>query len=130
MRRSRQVEIANTTRGTNLGTKVRVADTSLTRMFGLLGNTGLEAGGGLLIQPSSGVHTVGMRFAIDIVALDQRCRVLGTWTGVGPFRIAGLSWKTRKVLELPVGAIRESATSIGDQIAIRELATSDELPAP
>jgi uncharacterized membrane protein (UPF0127 family) len=119
MQGSRHVEIVNTTKGTTLGTRVRVADTSWSRMFGLLGETSLDPGGGLLIQPSSGVHTFGMKFAIDIVALDRQCRVLGAWTSVGPFRVAGLDWKTRRVLELPGGAIRDSLTAVGDQIAIR-----------
>src|ERR1017187_20764 len=119
MQGSRRVEIVNTTKGTTLGTRIRVADTSLSRMFGLLGETGLDPGCGLLIQPSSGVHTFGMRFAIDVVALDRQCRVLGAWTSVGPFRVAGLDWKTRRVLELPVGAIRDSLTAVGDQIATR-----------
>jgi hypothetical protein len=119
MDRSRQVEIVNTTRGTVIGSRIRVADTSLSRMVGLLGNRGLEPGCGLLIQPSSGVHTFGMRFAIDIVALDKEWRVLGAWTDVGSLRFRGIGWKTRRVLELPVGTIGETLTAVGDQIEIR-----------
>jgi hypothetical protein len=38
-------------------------------MFGLLGRRGLNAGEGLWIKPSFGVHTVGMRFPIDAIGL-------------------------------------------------------------
>ena len=55
----------NTTRGTTLGDCVSVADTSFSRFWGLLGKRGLDAGRGLWIKPSSGVHTVGMMFTID-----------------------------------------------------------------
>jgi hypothetical protein len=45
--------------------------------------------------------------------------VRGVWEGLGPFRIAALGFKTHKVLELPVGAIRESHTQVNDQLAVR-----------
>jgi len=45
-------------------------------MVGLLGKARLDPGKGLLIVPSSGVHTWGMRFPIDVVALNRHLRVL------------------------------------------------------
>ncbi len=119
MRNSRQVEVANLTRGTVLGSEIRIADTAMSRLVGLLGHSGLAPGDGLLIAPSSGVHTFGMRFPIDVVALDRDYCVRGVWEGLGPFRIAALGFKTHKVLELPVGAIRESHTQVNDQLAVR-----------
>jgi uncharacterized membrane protein (UPF0127 family) len=68
--------------------------------------------------PSSGVHTWGMLFPIDVVALDRGMRVLGVWERVGGFRIAAVGWKTRSVLELPVGTIRRSRIEVNDQLAI------------
>ena len=114
----REIEIANLTRGTVLGAHVRGAETALSRAVCLLGQPRLDPGGGLLIDPSSGIHTFGMRFAIDVVALDRHLRVHGLWEQLGRFRIAGLSWKTSCVLELPIGAIRDSATQVGDQLQI------------
>ena len=119
-----EIEIANPARGTVLGRRIRVADNALARAVGLLGQTGLDPGGGLLIDPSSGIHTFGMRFAIDVVALDRGLRVRGLWENLGPFRMAGLSWKTSCVLELPPGTIRESATEVGDVLTIRRITYS------
>jgi len=118
MSTSRKVEVANVTRGTVLGSEVQIADTALTRLVGLLAHSELSPGSGLLIEPSSGVHTFGMRFAIDVVALDRKLRVLGLWENLGPLRFAAISFKTCKVLELPVGAIRESGTQINDQLMV------------
>ncbi len=115
----REIEIANRTRGTVLGGHIRVAQNALSRAVGLLGQLRLDPGGGLLIDPSSGIHTFGMRFAIDVIALDRQLRVRGLWEDLGSFRIAGLSWRTSCVVELPVGAIRDSATEVGDQLEIR-----------
>jgi hypothetical protein len=118
MQKLSQVEVANLTRGTVLGSEIRLADTALSRMIGLLRNSELHPGCGLLIAPSSGVHTFGMRFPIDIVALDRHFRVRGVWENVGPFRIAAVGLKTHQVLELPVGAIRESHTQVNDQLVL------------
>jgi uncharacterized protein len=120
MHKLRQVEIANVTRGSVLGSEIRVANTGWSRMVGLLRNSNLPPGHGLLIVPSSGVHTIGMRFPIDIVALDRKLRVRGVWEDVGAFRIAAVSFRTHKVLELPAGAIRQSRTQVGDQLALFE----------
>jgi uncharacterized membrane protein (UPF0127 family) len=123
MRKSRQLEVANVTRGTVLGSEIRIANTALTRLVGLLGDSQLPPGHGLLIEPSSGVHTFGMRFPIDVVALDRHLCVRGVWENLGPFRIAAVGLKTHKVLELPVGAIRHSRTQVNDQLVLQEPGT-------
>lgn len=120
MRKSRPVEIANVTQGTVLGSEIRVANTALTRLVGLLADSGLRPGSGLLIEPSSGVHTFGMRFPIDVVALDRNYCVRGVWENLGPFRIAAVGMNTHKVLELPAGAIRQSRTQVNDQLLLQE----------
>jgi uncharacterized protein len=117
MRKVCRVVVTNTTKGTIVGDHIRVADTSVSRAIGLLGVNHLDPGDGLWIKPSSGVHTVGMRFPIDIVALNGQMKVLGVWEHVGGFRFAGLRWKTRTVLELPVGTIAASRIEVHDQLA-------------
>src|SRR6185437_13252069 len=81
------VTIRNKTRNTCLGTRIFIADTFLSRLVGLLGHRRLEPGTGLLIQPSSGVHMFGMRFAIDVVALDRQNRVYAVWPNLRPWRM-------------------------------------------
>ncbi len=115
---TKPVGIVNKSKDAVVGSEIRVATTAWSRLVGLLGEAGLDPGGGLLIVPSSGVHTWGMLFPIDVVALDRRMRVLGTWERVGGFRIAAVGWKTRSVLELPVGTIRRSRIEVNDQLAI------------
>jgi uncharacterized membrane protein (UPF0127 family) len=110
--------VTNQTMNTVLCPAAAVADTALTRLFGLLGRSPLAPEEGLLIKPSSGVHTWGMTFPIDIVALSRDNCVLGVWNSVGPWRVRGLGFKTRSILELSPGAIRRSATSIGDRLLI------------
>jgi uncharacterized membrane protein (UPF0127 family) len=114
------VKVRNTTRDTVLGDRIAVADTSVTRMVGLLGKDGLQPGEGLLIVPSQAIHTVAMRFAIDVVFVDRDWQVIHLSPAVAPFRMTGLHWKARSVLELPTGTIGQTSTSIGDQLSVEE----------
>ena len=114
------VAIVNTTRDTVLGERIGIAETSLSRMVGLLGKSGLELGAGLLIIPSQAVHTVAMRFAIDVVFVDRGWRVVHLRPCMAPYRVTGVRWKALFVLELPAGVIAQTATSVGDQLAIDE----------
>ena len=99
-----------------VGTRIKIADTSLTRLIGLVGKRRLDAGCGLLIKPSSGIHTFGMRFAIDVVALSRNLQVLKLWHGLAPFRMTSIQLKTHCILELPAGQIRNCRIEIGDQL--------------
>ncbi len=114
----RSMVIFNQTQSTVLCPRAAAADTTLTRLAGLLGRHGLEPDEGLLIRPSSGVHTFGMSFPIDVVSLGRDDYVLGVWRAVPAWRICGLSFKTRSVLELPCGAIDRSSTKVGDKLQI------------
>lgn len=101
-----------------VGSNIGLADTSLSRLFGLLGKCGLDPGHGILIRPSSGVHTLGMLFPIDVVALDRNLRVLKVWKCLRPFRITSVSMKTHSVLELAPGQIDACNIEPGDQLAL------------
>ena len=114
----RELSVRNLARGTTLGNRIRVADTSLTRLFGLLGRSGLDAGEGLWIQPSSGVHTVFMRFPIDVVGLDRERKVVKLWPDLVPYRLTSIQTKISSVIELPAGQIAATATELGDSLEI------------
>ncbi len=110
------VRATNATRATVLGRRIRVAETGLTRIVGLLGEHELRPGDGLLIVPSQGVHTLGMQFPIDIAVLDDDWRVLATRRDMRPFRMTPIFWKAAAVLELPSGMLESTSTLVGDII--------------
>jgi uncharacterized membrane protein (UPF0127 family) len=112
----RYIAIENLTRGGFVGTSIEVADTFTTRLVGLLGRRELPPGGGLLIRPSSGVHTFAMRFPIDVVTLDRGQRIVSLHPYLRPWRISGLSLRIRSVLELPPGTIEDSGLRVSDQL--------------
>ena len=116
----RVVRVINQTRDTIIGSQVTIADTSLSRMFGLLGKRGLSAGEGLWIKPSSGVHTVGMKFTIDVIGLDNELKVVKLWRNLVPYRLTSVSWKMKSVIELPAGRIDECQVEVGDTLTIKD----------
>ena len=112
----KSVRATNRTRNTVLGDSIRVADTGLTRIVGLLGEKSLSAGDGLLIVPSQGVHTLGMSFDIDIVVLDSEWLTLAIRPAMKPFRMTRIFLKATAVLELPSGTLSATQTEVGDAI--------------
>jgi uncharacterized membrane protein (UPF0127 family) len=114
----KQVGVRNATRATVIGTRIAVADTFFTRLVGLLGRRGLDSDAGLWIRPSSGVHTFGMLFSIDVIALDRKLCVRAVWPKLRPWRISGVGWRIHSVIELPTGSIQRGNIQPGDQMEI------------
>lgn len=99
-----------------LAERAGVASTRATRAVGLLLHKELPQGEGLWIVPSRGVHTWGMRFAIDVIALDEGGHVVDLAENLKPWRIRLPRPGCVGVLELPAGTITLSGTRLGDAI--------------
>lgn len=112
------LRISNPARNSLLGERIEVADTTLTRFVGLMGRRSLAPTGGLLIQPSNGVHTMWMRFNIDVLLLDREHRVLVVYRKLRPFRMTSINWRAASALELPAGTIAATSTEIGDCLRV------------
>ncbi len=87
------------------------------RLRGLLGKKELPAGEGILLRPCASVHTMFMRFAIDVVFCDGDLRVLAVAPEVPKWRMR--SQRGAKVaIELAAGeAVRRGVTS-GAQLRV------------
>jgi uncharacterized protein len=57
------------------------------RLRGLLGKKELAPGEGILLRPCASVHTMFMRFAIDVVFCDRDLRVLGIAEAIPKWRV-------------------------------------------
>src|SRR5665213_2948304 len=82
--------VYNQTRECFLSLGVKVADTSFTRLIGLIGRFKLRGDEGLWVVPSSGVHTWGVLFPLDLIYLDANYRVIYLTEHLPRFRIAPL----------------------------------------
>jgi uncharacterized membrane protein (UPF0127 family) len=59
-----------------------------------------------------------MRFAIDVIALDERGVIIDRVVQMKPWRIRLPRRGTAGVLELPAGTLDESGTRIGHRIEL------------
>jgi uncharacterized membrane protein (UPF0127 family) len=86
-----------------LGLVIPVATTRLSRLLGLALLDRESAGPGLLIPRCRSVHTFGMRFAIDLVFLDQAGDVIAVRRAVPPWRVVTIR-AAAAVLEKPAAS--------------------------
>ena len=74
------------------------------RLKGLHAINRLEPDEGLWIQPCKGIHTCGLKYAIDAAFLSREHRILRVVEALPPYRFA-MHWQACSVIELPAGYI-------------------------
>jgi uncharacterized membrane protein (UPF0127 family) len=94
-----------------------VAHTRRERSRGLLGRDGFT--GALVFRKCRQVHTIGMRFAIDVAFCDAAGVVLRTVT-LRPWRFSPLVWHSKLVIEAEAGAFERWNLRAGDQVEVKE----------
>ena len=104
-------------RGDKVRASVDVADSPRLRARGLLGRDGIE--GALLLTPARSVHTVGMRFAIDVAYCDADLVVLRT-VRMAPHRLGRPCWHAHSVIEAEAGAFERWGIAPGVQLEVRQ----------
>ncbi|MEI7591913.1 MAG: DUF192 domain-containing protein [Actinomycetes bacterium] len=95
---------------------VELADSVGTRSRGLLGRDHIE--GAMVLEPARSVHTIRMKFAIDVAFLSGDRRVLSIVT-MKPNRIGRPRWFSRSVIEAEAGSFARWEIGVGDQLEIR-----------
>jgi uncharacterized protein len=94
-----------TATGRCIARHVHLACSFQSRCLGLLSRSAMPNGEGILLIPGGSIHTLGMRFPIDVVFLNRQMRILGLSEHVRPWRIRVAPKGTRRVLELAAGQI-------------------------
>jgi len=103
--------------GTWLATAAEIAGSSSSRRKGLLDHDTLPAGHALVIAPTQGVHTFGMRFAIDVVGVGRDGTVVSIRRAVPQRRIV-FSWRAFAIVELAAGATDQAGLVVGDRLEV------------
>ena len=101
---------------------VELATSPLTRARGLLGQSGLAPGRALWLAPCRAIHTVGMRFVIDVVFLDREHRVVTVFDALEPYRLAWGGWRAHGALEFAGGEAGRLGLSPGQRLELRSAA--------
>ena len=88
-----------------------------TKGRGLLGRDSIE--GALVLTDCRWVHTLGMRFALDVAYLDEKGIVVKT-VHMRQHRVGAPVWRARAVIEAQEGAFGRWGLRVGDVVEVRE----------
>lgn len=86
------------------------------RAQGLVGRA--EPEGAVALQPCRWVHSVGMRYALDVAYLDRRGSVIKI-TRLQPHRVCAPVFGARTVIEAGAGSFARWGLHIGDTVEVR-----------
>jgi uncharacterized membrane protein (UPF0127 family) len=93
------------------------ADDRRSRGRGLLGRDAIE--GAMLLTRCRWVHTIGMRFPLDVAYLDNEGVVVKT-VHMRRHRVGVPVWRARSVVEAQEGAFGRWGLRVGDVVELRE----------
>lgn len=101
----------------NVMASAEVAQDRRSRRRGLLGRDGLE--GAMVITRCAWVHTIRMRFPLDVAYIDRDGNVLKTLR-MKPHRVGIPVRHASAVVEAEAGAFARWGLHVGDVVEIRE----------
>lgn len=98
------------------GLSVLIAENFFQRAIGLLLHAGLGQKQGMLITPCASVHTMWMRFSIDVIFLDGNGKILRISENLAPFRFAFAPKGTKAVVELAAHNANHLGLALDDRL--------------
>ncbi|OFW40810.1 MAG: hypothetical protein A3J29_00580 [Acidobacteria bacterium RIFCSPLOWO2_12_FULL_67_14b] len=98
-----------------IASDVTLALTRTERRHGLLGHDSLDLSAALVLSPCWSIHTMFMRFPIDVVFVDRDGRAVRIVRGLAPWRFA-IAPRAHAVIELPAGILRARDVRVGDEL--------------
>jgi len=111
-----KMKVRNKTKDTIIVENAIMADTFWRRLIGLMGKAKLEDKCGIILTPCNSVHTMFMRFPIDVIFLSHKLEVLLIKQKLRPWAISPIIADAKYVLEINAGKALESRTEVGDTI--------------
>lgn len=111
-----RIEVARTR--LPLALRARVARTWRERMVGLLEHARLGEGEALIFPRCHSIHTVGMRFTIDAVFVDEDWRVVALHDALAPGRLIAPIWRAWGVVETAEGSSQRCGLLVGDLLLL------------
>lgn len=103
--------------GEQVFASLEVAQGARARARGLLGRDGIE--GALWLPRARAVHTLGMRFAIDVAYCDAEGKVLEIVT-MRPWRLGRPRLRARSVVEAEAGCLERWGITVEVVLEARE----------
>src|SRR5580698_2150460 len=108
----------NQTRECFLGLNVKVGDLPSTHVAELMLEKPLKSGEGVWMKPFRGIAATAMPAPLDLIYLDDECRVIDMAESFPTFQVSSSSPRPESVLALPAHSIYSSQTQAGDQLVL------------
>ena len=106
--------------------RLHVADRFWSRFRGLQFRRVFPQGHGILLAPCNSIHTMWMRFAIDVAMLDRKGEVLAVRQAVLPWRLVFARAARMPYWRHPAGTLSLAA---GDRLVLRSRQGRSSAPA-
>jgi uncharacterized membrane protein (UPF0127 family) len=88
------------------------------RFLGLMGRKSFPREyDALVFENCTSIHCFFMFMVIDAVFIDKEGRAVRCFHGLRPWHLAFGGRKSRSVIELPAGTLKQSGTEPGDQLS-------------
>jgi uncharacterized membrane protein (UPF0127 family) len=110
------VSVAWLVRGEDVLAAAELADSRRAKRRGLLGRDGIE--GVFVLRGCRSVHTLGMRFPIDVAFCDRSGKVVHTTT-LPPWRVSKVVPRAAFVIEAEAGSLDRWKVKVGDEVEVR-----------
>lgn len=95
--------------------RASVANSFSGRLIGLLGRQSLPQDCGLILERCNSVHTIGMKFPIDVIFLDNGGFVITITSHLKPGRFARCP-RAKTVIECNAGVTDSYGLSVGEKL--------------
>jgi hypothetical protein len=98
--------------------RVWIARSFKHRLLGLLRTKSLAEDEALMLSPGGSIHTLGMRYPIDVAFLDRQLKILRLAPQLPPWRICYAPSKTKHVVELRAGMVQALQLQVNTFVCI------------
>ena len=99
------MNIYNSSQNNLIAADVRVARNFFSRSIGLISKKILSDNEALIIKPCCSIHTLFMKFDIDVLFVNNKNEIIALYERVKPWRILPIHWNSSYVIELAPGSI-------------------------
>ncbi|WP_088007102.1 DUF192 domain-containing protein [Indiicoccus explosivorum] len=114
------MELINFSNGRTIAADLKEAYRFWPRFKGLMMTEQFPEGGALHLAPCPSVHTFFMKYAIDVLYLNEENGIVGLEENLEPGKLGRRFPGARSVIELPAGTIRRTSAAVGHTVAFAE----------
>lgn len=113
-----QHKVLNFSKGDVLLEDVIIAKSFFARLKGLLGVDSLAEDEGIIIKPCNSIHTMGMKFNIDVAFIDKNNKVIHIINEMPPGKFSPIVRGGSYIIEGKGGTFKRKKLSVGDILEI------------